>query len=183
MGKQDKNKPKRAAGLFSITDDCMVPGRSIKLLYRGPDPASIATKLTSSFQPFFRISSAGWGEPDFRWDISGEPATFFIKWWVRKTFSRYSAMLLHLSVQGDENSQTKKGKFTLELTPVLTTQIPEHWFLRGIFMVYNYLFYDNVRQNYIKECRNLTIAYQEHMKTEFNLSPGSHKTSVDVHRL
>ncbi len=178
----DKKKGEPKAGELKVTDECFVPGRTQKIFYKGPNPASIATKITSSFQPFFRVSSAGWGEPDFRWDTSGEPATFFIKWWLKKAFSNSSTMWLYIYVQGDENTQTKQGKFTLELFPTLTTSVSGNRVLRGLFTVYNYLFYDKQRQEYIKECRDIVTAYKEHIKTEFNLATGEHKKSVDVHR-
>ncbi len=181
-GDKKKKEVKKAGGKLSVTDECFVPSRTQKIYYKGPNPSSIATKLTSSFQPFFRISSAGWGEPDFRWDTSGEPATFFIKWWLKKSFSGSSTMWLYVYVQGDENTQTKQGKFTLELYPTLVTTVPENWAVRGLYMIYNYLFYDKMRQDFIKECSDTVTAYKEHIKTEFNLTTGEHKKSVDIHR-
>lgn len=186
-GKKDgktKKKPKpAAAGKLTVTDDCFVPGRSLKIIYRGPNPATVASKLTSTFQPFFRISSAGWGEPLFRWDTSGDPVGFFIKWWVKKSFSSYSTMWLYIQLQGDENTQTKQGKFTLEFMPALQTSMPENWLLRGLFMFYNYLFYDKQRQDYIRECKNMALAYIEHIKSELGLPTGPQKQALDVHRL
>ncbi len=161
-----KKEPKKD---ISITDDCLAPGRDLYITYKGPNPVSIATKLTSSFQPFFRISSAGWGEPDFRWDTSGEPVGFFIKWWVKKALSKTADMFLYIQLQGDENSQTKQGKFKLQVTPVITHKIPGEWFSRSLFKIYDYMFYGKVRQEYIKYCRQISHSYVEYLKGEMGL--------------
>jgi len=181
--KKEKKTEKKKAGTVVIRDDCLPIGGSMYLLYKGPNPFSIASKLTGSFQPFFRISSAGWGEPDFRWDTSGEPITFFIKWWVKKGLSAYSTMRFNVIVQGDENSQTKQGRFTLEITPSVEHKFPENWFSKGIFWIYHYLFYNKVRQDYIKRCREITGAYRELLKGEFGLLQSEEGKVFGVHKM
>ena len=179
--KQDqKIKDKNAT--ISMTDDCFAPNKSQYFIYKGSNPASIATKLTGSFQPFFRIASAGWGEPDFRWDTSGEPITFFMKWYVERAFSKYSKMIIYITVQGDENSQTKQGKFTLEITPTLQNTFSKAWFSRGIFWIYDYLFYGNQRQSYIKKCREINSAYMDYLKTEFGLMSSTNR-EIGMHKM
>ena len=167
--KKSKDSKKSGSKTLVMTDDCLTPGRSINLLYKGANPSGIASKLTGSFQTFFRVSSAGWGEPRFEWDKSGEPVSFFMKWWVKRSMSAASSMRLNITLQGDENSQTKMGKFTLEITPVIENKVPESWLARSIFWIYQYLFYNKVRQDYIKKCRQVSNAYREHLKNELGL--------------
>ncbi len=180
--KPEKKKKSQAAGSITVTDDCFAPNKSQYFIYKGPNPASIAMKLTGSFQPFFRIASAGWGEPDFRWDTSGEPITFFMKWYVERGFSRYSKMQIFIIVQGDENSQTKQGKFTLEMVPTLVNTFPANWFLRGLYWIYDYIFYGNQRQQYIKKCREINSAYMDYLKGEFGLIQSANR-EIGLHKM
>lgn len=186
--KKPEKKPKlkkeaKRAETVTITDDCLAPGRDLYIVYKGPNPVSIATKLTSSFQPFFRISSAGWGEPDFRWDTSGEPIGFYIKWWVKKAMSGSANMVINFLLQGDENSQTKQGKFTLQVTPVIEHRFSDNWLVRSLFWIYDYMFYGRVRQEYIKYCRQISHSYVEYLKGEMGLGQSPVKGVTDVHRM
>jgi len=167
---------------FEVVDDCFAPNKSQSLIYKGPNAATIASKLTGSFQPFFRIASAGWGEPDFRWDTSGEPIGFYMKWYVERGFSAFSKMVIHIVVQGDENSQTKQGKFTLEFTPTIVHQFPSNWLTRGLYWIYDYLFYGNQRQQYIKRCREINSAYMDYLKGEFGLMQSLNR-EIGMHKM
>ncbi len=179
--KWEKNY-KEKTKVFVVVDDCFAPNKSQYLIYKGPNAATIASKLTGSFQPFYRIASAGWGEPDFRWDTSGEPITFFMKWYVERAFSKFSKMVIYITVQGDENSQTKQGKFTLEVSPTIEHTFPQNWLTRGLYWMYDYLFYGNQRQSYIKRCREINSAYMDYLKGEFGLMQSVNR-EIGMHKM
>lgn len=167
-------------GKIEIKEDCLVPDRFIYITYEGPDPWDVAKKLTGdSVKQFFHVSSSGTNEEIFKWDITGDNTTFFLKRWVRKKFSRFSGMEVRMKLQGHKAKANNKGKFTLQLTAYLNTKFTG-WgvFVRPVWNIYSYLFYNRVRRMYLERCREFTVGFQQEIRRHYNLKvtapPGRH---------
>lgn len=156
---------------ISISEDCNAPARFIYLNFSGKNPFGIASKIAGMLQPFFDVSSAGISETDFRWDTSGDPTTFYFTWWVDRAVSGQSTQWFNIKVQGSQDKETKEGDFTLQLDArVLTSFKSSNPFFKGLFWVYDYLFYQRRRAEYLKECEELMHEFRDEIKKHFNLA-------------
>lgn len=175
QGKKPTKSPPKIHTGFVLRDECLAPFKNIYFYYTGPNPYLSASKLWGYIDKFFEVSSAGFGEPEFYWDTSGDPITYTMKWWVRKSLSRYSEIRWDIMVQGDEGAQTKKGRFTLEITANINHRIPSSWLHRSFWWIYQYLFYTRRRMEYLKYCRKYALGFREFAKKTLGLTTSSAK--------
>jgi hypothetical protein len=160
-------------GTIRIVEDCLAPSRYVYLTYTGKNPFGVASKIAEMLQPFFRVSSAGVSETDFRWDDAGDPIQFYFTWWVIRDdeVSRWTEQRFNIKVQGWQYKETKEGEFTLQLDASLTTNFDfSNPFLKGLFFIYDYIFYYRRRSEYLKECSDLVYEFRDEIKEHFNLA-------------
>lgn len=157
-------------GKIVLVDDCQSPERWIKLKYSGPDPWAIAKKISDSIKPFFHVSSSGVGNSRINWDITGENISFYSVWWVKRKLSRYSSIKIYIKIQGEKNKVTNMGNFVLRLRGDVETKF-EGWglFVKPVWNIYSYLFYNKRKRQYIQQCRDFITSYMNEMKKNFNL--------------
>lgn len=159
-------------GTVKIIEDCLAPARYIYLTYSGKNPFAVASKVAEMLQPFFRVSSAGTSETDFRWDTSDDPIGFYFTWWVERDeeLSGWSKQRFFIKVQGKQSKKESEGEFTLQLDGRLVTTFKySNPFVKGIFFLYDYIFYYRRRSEYLKECDELLNAFRDEIKELFNL--------------
>lgn len=158
-------------GKIIIRDDCLAPGRYVYLDYHGKNPFEIVRKINDEIGDFFQVTASQWGEDDFRWDNSDDPATFYARYWVNKPAGgKYSHIRFRIKLQGQESQTTKEGLFTLELVGRVVTEFEaRNIFLRTFWWIYSYLFYDRRRRNYIEFCRDYFERFRTMVKEHYNL--------------
>ena len=190
MPASDQDAPEAAAGALQVTqrnqiggvmgnkiviqEDCLSPSRWIWLEFSGKNPFSVASKIAGMLMPCFNVSSAGISETDFRWDNSGDPITYYFTWWVERGGSdgpsRWTKQKFNIKVQGTQTKESKEGRFTLQLFGTLTTKFgSSNPFLKGLFWLYDYLFYAKRRSQYLKDCEETLFEFREEIKKHFNL--------------
>ncbi len=153
-----------------IRDDCLVPDRYIRLKYSGPDPWGVAEKITGSIRGFFHVSASGTNNYRLNWDISGDPITFYSRWWVRKNFSRFSTMRIQMKLQGKKYAKDNTGEFSFSMhARVITTFSGWSAILKPFVALYSYLFYNRARRTYVEMCRNYVLNFRNEIKKHFNL--------------
>ena len=155
---------------LEITDQCLSPEPVLTMNYSGPDPWGVAKKIAGTIKPYFHVSSSGTNQTLINWDISGDPIKFYSIWWVKKSLSRFSFMKVNIRVQGTKSRTTNKGQFRLELDGILQTDFTGiNPFLKTVWFIYSYLFYDRARQGFIEICRNFILGFRNEIKDHFNL--------------
>jgi len=160
-------------GKIEISDDCLAPARYVYMDYTGKNPYGVAKKISESLEKFFHISGAGVAETYFMWDNSGDPQTFHIKWWVKKTLSGYSTLWLYIIVKGDRAKETNEGMFNMRINAIIKTQFKGFsLFLKPIWYIYSLFFYNNRRREYINLCKNFALSFRNEMREHYNLEIG-----------
>lgn len=155
---------------IEVFDDCLSPARFIFLQYKGKNPFGAYSKIDGMLQRFFMVSSSGTAETDFRWDNVGPDDEFYVRWWVKKKFSSYTTFWTHMVLQGKKNRERNEGEFTLQINGENRTTIDsKNPFLKGLFWIYMYLFYNSRRRDYLKQCNKLLYGLRDEMKEHFNL--------------
>jgi len=169
-------------GKIVIRDDCMAPDRYVRLKYSGSDPWGVSKKITDLIKPFFHVSSSGTNNFRLNWDISGDPITFYSRWWVRKRFSRFSMMRVSIKLQGEKFKKTNTGSFTFQMHARIITSFGG-WgpILKPIWHMYSYLFYNRARRSYIEHCRNYLLNFRNELKKHFNLETNVEPTAMGTY--
>jgi hypothetical protein len=157
-------------GKITIIDDCLDPARFIYMDYSGADPYGVVKKISSSLSGFFKVSSAGVSETDFKWDNTGDPISFYTSWWVQKPFSKYSRMWVTIKVLGEKGEHKNVGNFTLEMRAEIKTSFSfSTSLLKPIIWMYSYVFYNRRRRNYISMCKDFVYGFKDEISEHFNL--------------
>ncbi|HDD72493.1 MAG TPA: hypothetical protein ENG00_00205 [Candidatus Aenigmarchaeota archaeon] len=157
-------------GKFEIVDDCLAPVQFMYLEYSGANPFGVYLKIAEDMQRFFEISSSGYFEDFLMWDKSGKDISFFIRMKARRKLSAFTKMFVHMHIRGTRSKEVNKGKFTLRLNSYLETKFQySNPILRAFWWIYSYIFYDNVRRNYIEFCANTTRDFINEIKAHYNL--------------
>lgn len=157
-------------GKIVILDNCIAPERDVTLKYSGPNPWSVAKKIAGIQRPYFHVSATNAGWTRLNWDRSGEDIDFFSIWWVKKPVSDYTHMRFDIKIQGSENKSTKEGHFTILITANMHTKFTG-WsiFLKPIWYLYSYLYYDKVRRSALERCRDYTLGFMNEIKDHFGM--------------
>lgn len=154
---------------IKIIDDCLHPWSKINMTYKGKNPVTVIQGIEDVFKPYFRISTSKYNQEVFNWDVSGKVYEFFFKYWIEKEVSGYTKLKFRIWVQGTEDSETHEGEAKIEITAHAEHTFPGHWILKGFWWLYQYLFYDKLRSQYIDKCRELSEGLKEIFKERFGL--------------
>lgn len=164
---------------IEIMDNCLAPEKDIFVKYEGPNPWDIAKKISSLQRPFFHVSSTNAGWTRLNWDRSGENIDFFSLWWVKKPVSGYTYMRFDIKVQGSQNKSTNEGHFNLTWTANMFTKF-EGWglFLKPLWYIYSYLYYDKVRKSALERCREYSLGFLNEIKEHFGMKTTTYGPSI-----
>ena len=157
-------------GKLTIVDDCLDPARFIYLDYSGADPYGVVKKINGMLNAFFRVSSAGISETDFKWDDSGDPITFYSSWWVKKSLSGFSTMWVWIKVQGAKGKNKNVGNFTMEVRAEIKTSFSHATsLLKSVWWIYSYIFYNRRRREYVNMCKDWVYRLRKELAEHYNL--------------
>jgi len=160
-----------------IEDDCLAPERYVRIVYSGPNPFAAYQATFSLLRKILQIDPSDYREKDFRWDISGDPRSFYIRALVEKTMDTRTRMVFEIIMQGNQPSDpSKNGNLTILISPRLRTEykldspFQKSAFYRGMLWLYNFFFYFRVRRKYLEVCKewssNLLKEYRSLLKIQ-----------------
>jgi len=155
---------------FNIVDECLVPKRLAWLYYRGPDAVGFLRDIKGNLRFIFETSTTRVRERKLMWDYSGDPIRFYSEFWVVKEFSRFTEMWVSIRTLGYVSKGTQHGNWSLELYGDLRHKFePSNWLLKYTWLLYNYLFYNKIRERYIIMCRDYIQKFLNWVKEKYNL--------------
>jgi len=167
-----------------IHDYCLQPKVPfITLKYSGPNPQNVYPKVKELLISVWKLEPGDVQERVFNWDRSGDVEKFKISIEAVKDLDAYSFYYLKLSIKGEAKLSKefgKEGKVTIEFEPALRTEYPQDtlWqrsLLYELFRTfYHKVIYRSTRLKYIQECRELSMRFQEEIKSFLNLLPKSY---------
>ncbi len=157
---------------ITIIDDCMPFQKTIGVSYNGPDPFSISKKLWEDLKTYFQVSTSGVASTQLNWDDSGDPTTFFMRWWVTKKFGQYTGMRLKMKCNGAKKKADNTGSFSLTMSSRIETNYETSLpgpLAKLLWAVYSYIFYNKMRQQFLRQCQELTLSYREYLQKKFGM--------------
>lgn len=143
-----------------LEDDCLAPERVIRIDFKGLNPFRIYQAVPQFLRAIFDVRGKDVYEKEFRWDNTTEPRWFFSRFIVRKGYDMWSVVWGEVTMQGNQPSDPNKdGDAFILLTGKLLTRSPENspWARSSIYKSLRWLYfrtlYNDVRRNYMEECR------------------------------
>ncbi|NOX71412.1 MAG: hypothetical protein GXO64_01810 [Candidatus Micrarchaeota archaeon] len=153
-----------------IVDDCFAPRKFKIISYSGPDPFKIYREAHKPLKKIFEISTSKTGEPRFMWDWTGDPIQLFSHRVAKKPFSRFTTMWFAYRIVGFKYKTKNEGNFRMEVEASLEhTYGKGNWFLKLLWMIYWYLYYQKVRQHHLKLCQEYAERFITYTKNLYNI--------------
>jgi hypothetical protein len=145
---------------WTFEDDCFTPEREIKLEYTGPN---VFVRFHNVIRPLlernFEVEAIDLWERDFRYDLSGDPHTFFIRYQIDKGLDANSRILFEVVVQGKQPVDSKKdGRITILISGRLRTgynldtAFKKTPLYKGMKWVVHRTLYNEIRRGYFRVC-------------------------------
>jgi hypothetical protein len=160
-----------------LEDDCLAPGRYLRIVYSGPNPFSAYQSTFGILRKVMEIDPADYQERDFRWDVSEDPRSFYIRIIVEKKMDSKSVIYFEIIMQGNQPADpSKNGNLTILIGAKLKTEykldtpFQQSYFYRALLWMYNFFFYFGVRRRYLRLCNDwlsrLLKEYRSFLKLE-----------------
>ncbi|UCD03154.1 MAG: hypothetical protein JSV63_00780 [Candidatus Aenigmatarchaeota archaeon] len=157
-------------GKLVIVDECLVPRRYVWIYYKGEDPIGFLKNFRETLRFQFDVSSTRCWERKLLWDYTGDPIRFYNEWKTKKELSRFSTMWTDLRALGFVSKGKKDGDFSLEIYGEVKHEFePSNWFTKYIWVLYNYLFYNKIREMQIKLCRDYLEKFMNWCKENYGM--------------
>jgi hypothetical protein len=157
-------------GKLVIVDECLVPRRMSWLYYKGADPIGFLKDFRTTLRFQFDVSSTRCWERKLLWDYTADPIRFYNEWKVKKEFSRFTNMWVEIRALGFVSKGKKDGDFSLELYGEVKHQFePSNWFTKYVWLLYNYMFYNKLRERYTTMCRDYIENFMNWCKENYDM--------------
>jgi hypothetical protein len=154
-----------------LEDDCLAPTVKMTINYTGPNPIKLYKQVRPMFEKIFDVTAKDIWERDYRWDVTTEPRSFFIRIYVKKDLDQRSGLLIEVIFEGKQPSDpSKEGSMTVTLNGRLKTEFEIRTpIYKPIWWLYNYFFYGNVRRSYLKLCNDWLDKLWREFRTFLNM--------------
>lgn len=158
---------------LKIIDDLHSPSDTIKVTFRGQNPAAVIGMIPEILKNTMKISTKDLIENDMRWDQLGSENGFYGVWMGKRREDKWSLTKIRVLVQGEQTISEKVGKFDLQVKGVLETEYGyNHSFQRMFWLFFNRHFYNNQRRKYIDEGRYDMDTIKEEIMSRFKILQG-----------
>ena len=150
-----------------IEDDLLRPLPVMKIKFSGQNPERFYKEIYKLLLVSFRVSGDSVQEKDFQWS-KGETEKFKISWELNKDLDKFSYYFITVSLSGE--SSKSSGRAEIEVDGALRTEYPQDtiWQRSLIYeimrMFWHTTFYNNERDEYLKEGRRLLSLFCDQVK-------------------
>jgi len=155
---------------LKILDDLQAPGDTLKVRFKGPNPAAVLGMIPELLKNVMKISSKDTFETDMRWDAIGSDNGFYGVWMGKRGEDNWTKTFIRVLVQGDQSIADKTGKFELQLKGFIETSYNySNSFQRMFWLFYNRHFYNEQRRKYIEEGKQDMFDIKEEIMSRFKI--------------
>jgi hypothetical protein len=157
-------------GKLVIVDECLVPRRETWIYYKGANPIGFLKDFRTTLRFMFDVSTTRCFERKLLWDYTADPIRFYNEWFIRKELSNYTRMIVTLRALGFVSKGKKNGDFSLEIYGEVRHEFePSNWFMKYIWLFYNYMFYNKLRERYTTICRDYIENFTNWCKENYGM--------------
>lgn len=139
---------------IEIKTDILAPEHIKYLSYEGPHPSRLLKEIREIVKNTFQIESPQMFEDNFRWDNFSEPNEFYAIWRGKDAKDERTVVWPMVYVHGFQKSDDLTGSAVVYIRGTMITKFPYSTpFHKLAFLIYTWLYYNNVRRDYLREAR------------------------------
>jgi hypothetical protein len=158
---------------LEFVDDLFAPSDAIVINYSGSNPFRVAQIIKPLMEKIVQVESKDTFERVFKWDITEDPRSFYDFWHCVKEEDKWTGVLIKVTIQGKQHSQTKKGNVRIEITGFLQTRFDYNNIFQQIFWTfYNKTFYYKRRRQYLERGKEYIFAIRDEIFREMKIPRG-----------
>ncbi|MBI2578224.1 MAG: hypothetical protein HYW26_00785 [Candidatus Aenigmarchaeota archaeon] len=151
-------------------DDVHAPAEWVIRL-RGKRPYQLAEMAPDILRRVMKVQTKNIFELDIRWDLTGDPRTFYGYWEGHRTEDQWTRTTLKITIQGEQSAADGTGTAHVRVRGVIATRYPYHNFIQRTFWwFYNRFFYYQQRRNYLFKTKDEILQMREIMLRTFGVN-------------
>lgn len=156
-----------------LVDDLFTPSDAIVINYSGSNTFKATQIIKPLMEKIVQVESKDTFERIFKWDITNDPRAFYDFWHCIKEEDKWTSILIKVTLQGTQHTQTRKGNLRIEMTGFLQTNYEYSNSLQKLFwMFYNKTFYYKRRRQYLERGKEYVYAIRDELYRELKIPRG-----------
>lgn len=158
---------------LTMVEDLFSPNESIVINFSGSNPFNACQLVKPLMERVMQVESKDTYERVFKWDITADPRSFYNFWTTNKEEDKWSKILVKVTIQGKQHTQTKKGNVRIEISGFLETSYEySNPFQKWFWYLYNRMFYFKRRRQYMERGREYMFMIRDEIFREMKIPRG-----------
>ena len=168
-----------------MQDDCLVPEHYITVKYKGLNPIEAYHQTITFLREIWEVEAKDYWEREFKWDVTVDPRTFFVKAFVDKGVDNKTSITIEVLLTGTQPSDPNRpGKLEIKMSGVMRTTFggngiledARNPFYKSFVWLYNHLFYTKQRRYYLNVwCKKNLHRLKKRYENLLNMLPEGEK--------
>jgi len=157
------------SGKHTYSDDLLAPMEEISIDYAGKNPFLICTVAMRLLRDTLKVSASSLREDDVRWDITGDPKGFYVKWRAYRPEDKWSKTMIIIIAQGFIDKE-RVGKVNIRIRGYLNTSYKYgNPISKYLWWFYSYIFYWKQRRAYLDFSRDNIMHIRQEILSAYNI--------------
>lgn len=155
---------------YTIKTDILAPADKRNIEYTGFHPTRLIKAMPDILKDSLKVEGADVFDPVLKWDVSGDPVSFYGEWLAKSSFDKYSNAEFKIIMQGTQGAKDKMGKIKIAIKGAVKTEFPFTTFVhKSIMLIYNYAFYNKQRRGYIEAGKIMIDRVEDEIRSMLSL--------------
>jgi hypothetical protein len=154
----------------SFREDVLAPAAGIKIEFQGKNPTWILGAATRLLRDTMKVSSVNLREDEIRWDVTGDPKSFYGIWRCYRGEDRWCKSWIKITAQGTSNREGF-GEVGIKLEGWIETDY-EYGNPISVWLwnLWNYIFYWKQRRAYIDFVKDEIMEIREKILRAYGIA-------------
>ncbi|MBI2583720.1 MAG: hypothetical protein HYW25_03575 [Candidatus Aenigmarchaeota archaeon] len=154
---------------IEMREDLFAPGREISIQFNGKNPLWIVGNAMRLLRDTLKVSAVNLREDKIKWDVLGDPASFYGEWRGLRTEDQWTRTLLKIRCQG-KHGKDGYGSVTVWLRGfILTTYEHNNPISLLLWKIYNYSFYHKQRRAYLEGSKGDLLSIRTQIQEAYGI--------------
>lgn len=157
---------------WRIVDDVFVPEYVKTLTFTVTNPSKLLKEMPDLLLEIWRRTGPDVYEDFIKWDVTGDPVTFYGSWRVRDVKDLRTSMWGTITIQGNQSMKDGKGTVTIWLRGNMITKIPYTTPIdKSIAWAHMRLFYADRKRKYMAKAKEHFDKFENALRDMYNITP------------
>jgi hypothetical protein len=161
---------------YTIVTDLFYPHEAKSIKYIGPKPERVLKAMGGLLKSELRIQGADTYEDLFKWDISGDPIKFYVRWRARRKWDLRTTCFVSLLAQGEKRVKTGEGWVKVGFAPRFVTVVPYKTSVdKFLKHLYFQKYYMKTMRVYMKDMMRLMANFESALRSLYGIEQKSYE--------